>query len=152
MKRREFIAGLGSAAAWPLAARAQQGEQMRRIGVLMNLAADDPEGQARVGAFMHGLQETGWSLGRNIQIDYRWGVGDADLYRRNATELVALAPDVILASGTAAAAAVQRVSRTVPIVFASAVDPVGRGVLANMARPDRNATGFMIYEYALSAK
>jgi putative tryptophan/tyrosine transport system substrate-binding protein len=105
----------------------------------MNWASDDPEGQARVGAFLQGLQETGWSLGRNMRIDYRWGVGDADLYRRNAVELVALAPDVILASGTTAAAAVQPVSCTVQIVFASAVDPVGRGVIANMARPDGNA-------------
>jgi putative ABC transport system substrate-binding protein len=135
-----------------MAARAQQSERMRRIGVFMNFASDDPEGQARVGAFLQGLQETGWSLGRNMRIDYRWGVGDADLYRRNAAELVALAPDAILASGTTAAAAVQRVSRTVPIVFASAVDPVGRGVIANLARPDGNATGFMNYEFSLSVK
>jgi ABC-type uncharacterized transport system substrate-binding protein len=125
---------------------------VRRIGVLMNLAVDDPEGQARVGAFLQGLQETGWSLGRNLRIDYRWGVGDADLYRRNAAELIALAPDVILASGGTAAVAVQRVSSSVPIVFASAVDPVGRGVIANLARPDGNATGFMGYEFALSVK
>jgi putative ABC transport system substrate-binding protein len=95
----------------------------------------------RLGAFLQGLQETGWSLGRNIRIDYRWGVGDADLYRRPAAELVALAPEVILASATTAATAVQRVSCTVPIVFASAIDPAGRGVIANMARPDGNATG-----------
>jgi putative ABC transport system substrate-binding protein len=149
-KRRDFIAGLGSAVAWPVVARAQQSERMRRIGVFMNFASDDPEGQARVGAFLQGLQETGWSLGRNMRIDYRWGVGDADLYRRNAAELVALAPDAILASGVTAA--VQRVSRTVPIVFASAVDPVGRGVIANLARPDGNATGFMNYEFSLSVK
>jgi putative ABC transport system substrate-binding protein len=151
MIRREFIAGLGSAAAWSMVARAQQPERMRRIGVFMNFASDDPEGQARVGAFLQGLQETGWSLGRNMRIDYRWGVGDAD-HRRNAAELVALAPDAILASGTTAAAAVQRVSRTVPIVFATAVDPVGRGVIANLARPDGNATGFMNYEFSLSVK
>ena len=152
IKRREFIAGLGSAAAWPLVARAQQPERMRRIGVLMNCASDDPEGQARVGAFLQGLQETGWSLGRNVRIDYRWGVGDADLYRRNAAELVALAPDVILASGATAAAALQQVTRTVPIVFASAIDPVGRGVIANLARPDGNATGFMNFEFSMSGK
>jgi putative ABC transport system substrate-binding protein len=152
VKRRQFIAGLAGAAACPLAARAQQRERMRRIGVLMNWASDDPEGQARVGAFLQGLQETGWSLGRNMRVDYRWGVGDADLYRRNAAELVALAPDAILASGTTAAAAARRVSRTVPIVFASTIDPVGRGVLTNMARPDGNATGFMNYEFALSVK
>jgi putative ABC transport system substrate-binding protein len=152
IKRRTFIAGLGSAAAWAVVARAQQRERMRRIGVLMNWASDDPEGQARVGAFLQGLQEAGWSLGRNMRVDYRWGVGDADLYRRNAAELVALTPDAILASGTTAAAAARRVSRTVPIVFASAIDPVGRGVLANMARPHGNATGFMNYEFALSVK
>jgi len=152
MRRREFISGLGSAAAWPLAAHAQRSERMRRIGVFMNFASDDSEGQARVGAFLQGLQETGWSLGRNMRIDYRWGVGDVDLYRRNAAELVALAPDAILASGVTAAAAVQRVSRTVPIVFASAVDPVGRGIIANLARPDGNATGFMNYEFSLSVK
>jgi putative ABC transport system substrate-binding protein len=120
--------------------------------VFVNFASDDSEGQARVGAFLQGLQETGWSLGRNMRIDYRWGVGDVDLYRRNAAELVALAPDAILASGVTAAAAVQRVSRTVPIVFASAVDPVGRGIIANLARPDGNATGFMNYEFSLSVK
>jgi putative tryptophan/tyrosine transport system substrate-binding protein len=152
MNRREIIAGLGSAAAWPVVAHAQRSERMRRIGVFMNFASDDSEGQARVGAFLQGLQETGWSLGRNMRIDYRWGVGDVDLYRRNAAELVALAPDAILASGVTAAAAVQRVSPTVPIVFASAVDPVGRGVIANLARPDGNATGFMNYEFSLSVK
>jgi putative ABC transport system substrate-binding protein len=152
MRRRQFIAGLGSAAAWPVVARTQQAERMRRIGVLMNLAPDDPEGQARIGAFLQGLQETGWSLGRNIRIDHRWGLGDADLYRRSADELVALVPDAILASGSTAAVAVQRASRSVPIVFANAIDPVGRGLTANMARPDGNATGFMNYEYALSAK
>ena len=152
MRRRTFIAGLGSTAAWPLAAWAQQPDRMRRIGVLMNFASDDPEGQARVGGFLQGLQEMGWSLGRNVRIDYRWFVGDADVYRRNAAELVALAPDVILASGSTAAVAVQRVSPTVPIVFASAVDPVGRGVIANLARPDSNATGFMNYEFALGVK
>ena len=108
MRRRDFVAGLGSAAAWPLAARAQQGDRVRRIGVLMNFASDDPEGQARVGGFLQGLQEMGWSLGRNVRIDYRWFVGDADVYRRNAGELVPLAPDVILASGTTATVAVQR--------------------------------------------
>jgi putative ABC transport system substrate-binding protein len=152
MRRRQFIAGLGSAAAWPLVARAQLVERMRRIGVLMNFASDDPEGQARVGGFLQGLQEAGWSLGRNVRIDYRWFVGDAEVYRRNAAELVALAPDVILASGSTAAVAVQRVSSTVPIVFASAVDPVGRGVIANLARPDGNATGFMNHEFALGVK
>jgi putative ABC transport system substrate-binding protein len=152
MRRRTFIAGLGSAAAWPVVARAQRPDRMRRIGVFMNFTPDDPEGQARVGAFLQGLQETGWSLGRNVRIDYRWGVGDVDLYRQNAAYLVSFAPDVILASGVTAAAAVQRVSRTVPIVFASAVDPVGRGVIANLARPDSNATGFMNYEFSLSVK
>src|SRR5499433_3960635 len=126
MKRREFITLLGGAAAvWPLAARAQQGERMRRIGVLMNLTADDPEASARVTALAQGLQQLGWTVGRNLQIDYRWGAGDADRSRRYAAELVALAPDVILAVGSAAVAALQQ--GAVPIVFVNVVDPVGAG-------------------------
>src|SRR5262249_24815481 len=125
MKRRAFITLLGgAAAAWPLAARAQQ-ERMRRIGVLMNTSADDPEGQARIAAFHQGLQEWGWTLGRNARIDVRWGVVDADNSRRYAAELVALAPDVILASASAAMGALQQTTRTVPIVFVTIIDPVG---------------------------
>src|SRR5262244_3989557 len=126
MKRREFITLLGGAAAvWPLAARAQQGERMRRIGVLMNLTADDPEASARVTALAQGLQQLGWTVGRNLQIDYRWGAGDADRSRRYAAELVALAPDVILAVGSTAVAALQQ--GAVPIVFVNVTDPVGAG-------------------------
>ena len=126
MKRRAFITLLGGAAAmWPLAARAQQNNRTRRIGVLMHLAADDPESLVRVAAFAQGLQELGWTVGRNVQIDTRWAAGDAERFRRYATELVALAPDVILASTTPSVAALQRASNTVPIVFAGVTDPVG---------------------------
>jgi putative ABC transport system substrate-binding protein len=136
MKRREFITLLGgAAAAWPLAARAQQPEQKRRIGVLMNFAADDAEGQMRLAAFLQGLQETGWAVGRNVQIDLRWGAANNELYRRYATELVALAPDVILASATPSVQALQQATRTVPVVFAMVGDPVGMGVVASPARP-----------------
>ena len=153
MTRREFITLLGgAAAAWPLAARAQQGERMRRIGVLMNFAADDPEGQSRNAAFLQGLSELGWTVGRNLRIDYRWGAGDPDRYRQYAAELVALAPDVVLAVTTAVAAALQRETRSVPIVFAGAVDPVGAGVVASLARPGGNTTGFTTFEYGLSPK
>src|ERR1700752_1565286 len=152
MRRRQFITVLGGAAAWPLAARAQQGERMRRIGFLMNRTADSPEGQDRIAAFHQGLQELGWSVGRNVRIDTRWGEEDADRERKYATELVALAPDVILASGTLSVAALQHVSRTLPIVFAAVTDPVGAGFVDSLARPGGNITGFMTYEYSLSAK
>ena len=150
MKRREFITLLGgAAAAWPLAARAQQGERMRRIGVLMSLAADDPEGQARLAAFLQGLQQLGWTDGRNVRIDYRWGAGDAERIRRYAAELVALAPDVILASGDHASWPLQQATRTVPIVFAQVADPVGAGFVESLARPGGNATGFTLFEYGI---
>jgi putative tryptophan/tyrosine transport system substrate-binding protein len=152
MKRREFITLLGGAAAWPLAARAQQGERMRRIGVLMNTSADDSEGQARIAAFHRGLQEWGWTLGRNARIDVRWGALDADNSRRYAAELVALAPDVILASASATMGALQQTTRTVPIVFVSIIDPVGAGFVESLARPGGNATGFALFEYSLSGK
>ena len=151
MKRREFMSLLsGAAAAWPLSTRAQ--ERVRRIGVLMNLAADDPEGQARIAAFHQGLQEWGWTIGRNARIDVRWETGDADRIRRYAAELVALAPDVILASASAAMTAVQQTSRTVPIVFVNIIDPVGAGYVASLARPGGNATGFTGFEYGTSTK
>ena len=150
MKRREFITLLGGAAAWPLAARAQQPDRMRRIGVFMNLASDDAEGQARNAAFLQGLQEAGWAVGRNVRIEYRWGAGDPELFRRYAAELVALAPDVILASG-ASMYALQQVTREVPIVFVQVPDPVGAGIVLSMARPGRNATGFTPFEYGVSA-
>ena len=124
---------------------------MRRIGVFMNLASDDAEGQARNAAFLQGLQEAGWAVGRNVRIEYRWGAGDAELFRRYAAELVALAPDVILASG-ASMYALQQVTREVPIVFVQVPDPVGAGIVLSMARPGRNATGFTPFEYGVSAK
>jgi putative tryptophan/tyrosine transport system substrate-binding protein len=153
MRRREFITLLGgAAAAWPLAARAQQTGIMRRIGVLMNLAADDPEGQARIAAFHQGLQEWGWTLGRNARIDVRWGAFDADSSRRYAAEVVGLAPDVILASASAAMGALQQTNRTVPIVFVGIVDPVGAGFVESLARPGGNTTGFTPFEYTLSGR
>ena len=152
-KRREFITLLGgAAAAWPLAARAQQPERMRRIGALMYLAADDPDSPALAAAFARGLQELGWIEGRNIQIDYRWGGGDLDRVRRYAAELVALAPDVILVTSGSALAALQNATRTVPIVFASVSDPVGAGYVASLARPGGNTTGFTLFEYSISGK
>ncbi|OLB78948.1 MAG: hypothetical protein AUI16_02490 [Alphaproteobacteria bacterium 13_2_20CM_2_64_7] len=153
MKRREFITLLGSAAAWPFAARAQQPDRMRRIGVLTSgAAADDPDGRARSAAFLQGLQQFGWTDGRNIRIDYRWGAGDADNMRKYAAELVALAPDVILASGTATVAPLLQETRTVPIVFVQVTDPVGAGFVDSLARPGGNATGFTLFEYAISGK
>jgi putative ABC transport system substrate-binding protein len=152
MRRRDFIALLGAAAAsWPRAAQAEQTEPMRRIGVLMNSAAD-PRGQAAVAAFQQALQQLGWSDGRNLRIDTRWGANDVDLDRRYAAELVALAPDVILASGTLSVAAVQHLTRTLPIVFVQVADPVGAGLVDALARPGGNTTGFMIFEYSLSGK
>ena len=153
--RREFITLLGGAAAvafGPFSARAQQPEQMRRIGVLMTLAADDPEGQARLGAFVQGLQELGWTDGRNVRIDYRWPAGDAERIRSYAAELVALAPDVILAGGGAAVPSLLQATRTVPIVFTQTPDPVGAGFVNSLARPGGNVTGFTLFEYGISAK
>jgi putative tryptophan/tyrosine transport system substrate-binding protein len=152
LKRRDFIALGGAAAAWPLAARAQQGQRMRRVGVLMNLAADDPESQARIVAFSQGLAELGWIEGRNVRIDYRWGAGDAERYRKFAAELVALAPDVILGIGAIAVGPLQQASRSVPIVFTDVTDPIGAGFVASMARPGGNATGFILFEYGISGK
>src|SRR5262245_26890092 len=152
MKRREFITLLGGAAAgWPVAARAQQGEPMRRIGVLMNVGADDAEGQDRFAAFTQALKQLGWSEGRNLLIDTRWAAAD-DL-RRYAAELAALAPDVLLAgTGTATVAPLLQATRTVPIVFALVIDPVGAGFVANLGRPGGNATGFTAFEYTISGK
>jgi ABC-type uncharacterized transport system substrate-binding protein len=153
MRRREFIALLSSTAVgWPLVARAQQPERMRRIGVLMNLAADDPEGQARSAAFLQALQQLGWSDGRNVRIDYRWAAGDAGHFQRYAEELLALAPDVILASATPSVQALQQATRTVPIVFAIVADPVGAGFVDSLARPGGNVTGFTPFEFAFGAK
>jgi len=150
--RRAFITLIGGAAAWPLAARAQQRGRMRRIGVLMNLASDDAEGQARLAAFHQGLQQLGWTVGGNVQIDYRFGEGDAERYRRSASELVALAPDVLVTTGAPAVEALQRTTRTVPIVFVTVTDPVGGGLVASLARPGGNTTGFTLSEYGVSGK
>jgi ABC-type uncharacterized transport system substrate-binding protein len=153
LRRRQFITLLGGAAvAWPLAASGQQADRVRRVSVLMNLTADDPEASTRVTALAQGLQQLGWTDGRNVRIDYRWGAADADRSRKYAAELVTLAPDVILASGTPAAAALQQATRTVPIVFVNAVDPVGAGLVDSLAQPGGNATGFILFEYGISAK
>jgi putative ABC transport system substrate-binding protein len=153
MRRRDFVTLVGGVcAAWPLAARAQQGERMRRVGVLMNLPADDPEAQLYMAAFQQGLQDAGWSVGRNLRIDHRWGPLDREQYRQKAAELVALAPDVVLGAGGATAEAVHRASRSVPVVLAQSIDPVGAGVVASLARPGGNVTGFMQFEYSLGGK
>ena len=152
MKRRELITLLGGAAAWPWAARAQQPERMRRIGVLMSLAADDPEMKARLAAFLQGLQHLGWTDGSNLRIDTRSTAGDAERIRRHAAELVALAPDVILASGGQVVGGLLQVTRTVPVVFTQTPDPVGAGFVASLAQPGGNATGFTQFEYGVSAK
>ena len=154
MRRREFIALLGgAAAAWPLTARAQQGERVRRIGIILPAAAaDDPEWQVRLAAFHQGLALLGWTIGRNVRIETRWATTDAAEIRRHAAELVALAPDVILASGTSTVGPLLQATRTVPIVFPTVGDPVGAGFVDSLARPGGNATGFMSYEYSLSGK
>ena len=142
MRRRAFITLIGgAAAAWPLGARAQQPERMRRVGVLNTLAADDGMGQARNGVFLQGLQQAGWTIGRNVQIETRWAAGDADRLRTYAAELVALAPDVILVTGNAGAAPLLQATRTMPIVFVIVPDPVGAGFVDSLARPGGNATG-----------
>jgi putative tryptophan/tyrosine transport system substrate-binding protein len=153
IRRRQFITLLaGGATAWPLAARAQQGERVRRIGVLMNTAADQPDQQAYVAAFLQVLQQSGWIDGRNMRVDIRWGAGDADDIRRHAAELVALVPDVIVATGTAGMAPLLQATRTVPIVFVNVADPVGAGFVDSLSRPGGNATGFMQFEYSLTGK
>jgi putative tryptophan/tyrosine transport system substrate-binding protein len=153
MRRREFIAGLGGTIAWPLAARAQQPNRMRRIGVLVGgLAADDPEWQSRGTAFVQALAQLGWINGRDIRLDYRFGLGDPERQQKYAAELAALAPDVILAAGSAAVAPLQQTNRTLPIVFANVVDPVGAGFVTSLAHPGGNATGFMSVEFRLSGK
>ena len=153
MRRREFITLIGGVAAvWPLAVRAQQPDRMRRIGVLMPLDVDDPEAKARLAAFVDGLRQSGWTDGRNVRIDTRWPASDPDRLRKYAAELVALAPDVILASGNASVAALRQASRSVPIVFVNLIDPVGAGFVASLARPGDNTTGFAAFEYSLSGK
>jgi len=150
--RRELITALGGAAAWPLAARAQRPDRMRRIGVLMHLAADDAEGQRRIGVFLQGLQEAGWAVGRNVDIDVRWAAGEADRFREYAAELIALMPEVVLASATPSVMAMQQVTRNVPIVFVLTPDPVGLGIVASLSHPGGNVTGFTPNELGLSVK
>jgi putative ABC transport system substrate-binding protein len=153
MRRREFITLLGSVAvAWPLAARAQQASGMRRIGVLMSFSAEDSLGQACDAAFLQGLQQLGWEVGGNVRIDTRWGAGDTEHFRKYAAELIALGPDVVLATANSIAGDFEQVSRTVPIVFVTTIDPVGSGLVASMARPGGNATGFIAFEFSLNAK
>ena len=153
MRRREFIKVIGgSAAAWPLIARAQQSEPMRRIGMLMNRAAESAEGQARVAAFTQSLHQLGWTDGRNVRIDIRWGEDKIDLERKYAAELIALGPEIVFASGTLSVIALQGTSRTLPIVFVGVTDPVGASLVDSLARPGGNATGFMIYEYSFGGK
>ena len=152
LKRREFITLLGGAAAWPLTARAQQAERLRRIGVLSNLAEDDPESKVRIAVFLKEMRELRRNDGRNVQIDYRWAAGDAERYRKHAAELITLAPDVILAVTTPAVTALRAIAPTVPIVFVNVIDPVGSGLVASLARPGGNATGFTVFEYSIAAK
>ncbi len=153
MKRREFITLLGGAAGmWPLAARTQQAERMRRVGVITNALADDPAAQSRLTAFVQGLQQLGWSDSRNVRIDTRWGAGDAERVRRYAAELVALAPDVILTVGSPTTGPLLQATRAIPIVFVQVADPVGGGLVETLARPGGNATGFTSFEYGMSGK
>src|SRR6516164_1016654 len=153
MRRRDFIKAIvGSATVWPLTARAQQTERVRRIGVLMNIGADDAEAPVLVGAFSQGLAESGWIIGRNARIDYRWYQSNAETARAYAAELLALTPDIIHASGTQGTIALKQLTRTVPIVFTRVGDPVGSGIVDNLARPGGNITGFMLYEFSFAGK
>ena len=153
MRRREFITLLGGvAAAWPVVTRAQQGERMRRVGVLLPAAADDAEYQARVGAFLQGLQQSGWTIGRNVRINTRWATANAAEIRRHAAELAALAPDVIVAHGAGAVGTLLQATRTVPIVFPVLGDPVAAGFVDSLARPGGNVTGFMNFEFSMGGK
>src|SRR6516162_5507304 len=152
MRRREFLAGLGSTAAWPITARAQQGDRVRRIGILLNGSANDLEVQAWVGAFLQALALSGWTIGHNLRIDTRFAAANAADIRRHAAELAALGPDVILAHGAAPVGALLQATRTVPVVFVAVGDPVGGGLVDSLARPGGNATGFMLFEYSMSGK
>jgi putative ABC transport system substrate-binding protein len=152
MKRREFITLLGGAAAWPLAARAQQGERVRRIGVLVPASSDNTEFQVRIGAFLQGLALQGWSIGRNVRIDMRWATSDSTEIRKHAAELAALAPDVVLAHGASTVGPLLQATRTVPVVFPIISDPVAAGFVDSLARPGGNVTGFMIFEYSMGGK
>jgi len=153
MRRRDFIKGIvGSATAWPVAARAQKSSSVRRVSILMSTASDDSLGQAYGAAFAQGLQQLGWEIGSNIRIDYRWGSGDTERFRKYAAELVGLSPDVILGTAASIVRALQEKSRTIPIVFVTTIDPVGSGLVASLSHPGGNATGFVSFEFSLSAK
>src|SRR5215470_4420607 len=152
MRRREFIAGVGGVAVWPLVARAQQGERVRRIGYLSGGSADDPLQRTLLTAFVQGLQQLGWTVGRNTRIEERYASGDRDLIRKYAEDLVAQTPDVILADGGGSVGPLQQATRTIPIVFVGTVDPVGGGFVRSLARPGGNATGFVLFEYGLAGK
>ncbi|MFL6304160.1 MAG: ABC transporter substrate binding protein [Candidatus Sulfotelmatobacter sp.] len=152
MRRREFITVGAAAVAWPLPAHAQQGARMGRVGILMPLGADDPEDQARLAAFLQGLQESGWSVGRNLRIDTRYGAGEADRLREYAIDLVALSPDVILAVGSSSVVALRQASRTMRTVFTAVSDPVGAGFVASLAHPGGSITGFANLEYQMGVK
>jgi putative tryptophan/tyrosine transport system substrate-binding protein len=153
MRRREFLGVLGGGVAtWPLTARTQEKERLRRIGALMSLPADDPQTLVRSAAFLQALSERGWAVGRNLQIDFRWATGDADRLRKDANELIALEPEVLLAAATRSLSALQRGTHTIPIVFVQAIDPVGVGNVESLARPGGNTTGFSQFEYGLSGK
>jgi ABC-type uncharacterized transport system substrate-binding protein len=153
MRRREFIGLIGGAVATPLVVQAQQSERIRHIGVLMHTAADDPDGQTRLGAFLQGLQETGWAVGRNVRVDTRWAAADADRFRNYTAELIGLAPDVVLASSSQSVAAFQKATSTLPIVFVGVADPIAQGFVENIARPGGNITGFVLVpEFSISGK
>jgi ABC-type uncharacterized transport system substrate-binding protein len=153
MRRRDVVKAIaGSAAAWPIAARAQQPERIRRIGVFMNLTADDPQSSKEISAFLDALRQRGWAPGSNLQIDYRWGAGDTNLDRKYAAELIALAPDVLLVAGGTAVGILQQMTRTMPIVFVEATDPVNRGLVTSLSKPGGNITGFTQFEFATAGK
>ena len=152
MRRREFIAGLGGAAAWPLVARAQPRDAVRRIAILMGIAENDPESQARLAAFREGLRELNWQEGRNARIDIRWGAGDALRTKTYAKELVDLAPDVVLATNTPTARVLKQATETIPIVFAGLSDPIADGIVASLSKPDGNITGFTSFNAAIAGK
>jgi putative ABC transport system substrate-binding protein len=149
MRRREFITLIGGAAVWPLAARAQRGDRVRSIAVLMNNAEDDPEGRARAAAFRQGLQELGWTDGHNLRIEWRWSGGDVGRIRAHAAEIAELAPELVVANGTANLSAVRQAIRSIPIVFVVVNDPVGQGFISSLAHPGGNITGFTFVEYSM---
>jgi hypothetical protein len=152
IERRKFLATLGGAAAWPLAARAQQVERIRRVGVLLSIAETDPDAQRRIQVFQQGLEELGWTEGRNIRVEYRFGAGDSDRIAKEVTDLVALKPDVIVGNSTPVVVALRQATRSIPIIFVQIIDPVGSGLVETLARPGGNMTGFSDFEFGTSSK